>query len=141
MIFCQNFNLPHTYGHCLKKPICDMIIIKLFIWLTNLFQSNEITRFSSYYKFHKNYVHFSAQIYSNITSNAIKKKKNVIFLTFDFFVFWFIITCKKLWKSFLIMTWLKFKHGYPWKTIQCDNNLGPHCCVFSLCDQIKWTWS
>jgi len=38
VIVCQNVILPHTYGHHPPKtPICDMTIIKLFIWLTNLF--------------------------------------------------------------------------------------------------------
>jgi hypothetical protein len=53
VIFCQIFSLPHSYGHCLKKPIRDMIIIKLFTWYTNLFQSYGITMFSKYYKFHE----------------------------------------------------------------------------------------
>jgi len=54
MIIYQNINLPHTYGHRSKTSICDMIIIKLFTWLTNLFQSYAITMFNRYYKFHKN---------------------------------------------------------------------------------------
>jgi hypothetical protein len=54
VIVCQNINLPHTYGHCPQKTsICDMIIIKLFTRLTNLFQSYGITMFNKYYKFHK----------------------------------------------------------------------------------------
>ncbi len=36
-----------------KKPISVMIIIKLFTWPTNLFQSYGITMFNRYYKFHK----------------------------------------------------------------------------------------
>ncbi len=36
-----------------KTPICDMIIIKLFTWFTNLFQSYGIKMFNRYYKFNK----------------------------------------------------------------------------------------
>jgi hypothetical protein len=53
MIIYQNVNLPHICGHHPKTPICDMIIIKLVTWLTNLFQSYAITMFNRYYKFHK----------------------------------------------------------------------------------------
>jgi hypothetical protein len=53
MIVCQNFSLPHTYGHCQKKPIFDMIIIKLFTWFTNLFQSYGTTMFDRYHKFYQ----------------------------------------------------------------------------------------
>jgi hypothetical protein len=38
----------------MKTSICDMIIIKLFTWLTNLFQSYGIKKIGSrYYKFDK----------------------------------------------------------------------------------------
>ncbi len=51
VIVCQNFNLPHTCSHWFeKKTICDMIIIKPFMWFTNLFQSYGITMFSRFYK-------------------------------------------------------------------------------------------
>jgi hypothetical protein len=36
-----------------KTPICDMIIIKLFTWFSNLFESYGITMFKKYYKFYK----------------------------------------------------------------------------------------
>ncbi len=36
-----------------KTFICDIKIIKLFTWFTNLFQSYEITMFNKYYKFYK----------------------------------------------------------------------------------------
>ncbi len=50
-IVCQNFNLPHTRNHWFeKKTIRDMIIIKPFMWFTELFQSYVITMFSRYYK-------------------------------------------------------------------------------------------
>jgi hypothetical protein len=43
----------HTYGHYFEnKPIYDMMIIKLFTWFINLFQSYGITMFNRYYKFH-----------------------------------------------------------------------------------------
>jgi hypothetical protein len=59
----------------------------------------------------------------SLTSHHIRFK-NVVSLEFDLFGFWPTIICKKtLWKSFIIMTWLKFKHGHgPLKTIECDNN-------------------
>ncbi len=50
-LFKKKINLPHIYGHCFEKPMYDMIIIKLFTWFTNLFQSYGITMFSKYYKF------------------------------------------------------------------------------------------
>jgi hypothetical protein len=37
----------------LKKPTHDILIIKLFTWLTNTFYSYGITMFSRYYKFPK----------------------------------------------------------------------------------------
>jgi len=43
-----------------NRPICDMTIIKLFTWLTNLFQSYGITMFNRYYKFHKDYISFQS---------------------------------------------------------------------------------
>jgi hypothetical protein len=48
MLICHIFVLI-----AMKKPICDMIIIKIFTWFINLFQSCAITMFSKYYKFHK----------------------------------------------------------------------------------------
>jgi hypothetical protein len=61
MIVCQNVNLPHTYGHNPQKtPICDMIIIKLLSWLTNLFYLYGITMFNKYYKFHKDQKSFQS---------------------------------------------------------------------------------
>jgi hypothetical protein len=48
-IVCQN--LPHTCSHWFeKKTTCYMIIIKPFMWFTNLFQSYGITLFCRYYK-------------------------------------------------------------------------------------------
>jgi len=35
--------ITYLWSSHLKTSICDMIIIKLFTWLTNLFQSYEIT--------------------------------------------------------------------------------------------------
>jgi hypothetical protein len=45
-----------------KKPISVMIIIKLFTWPTNLFQSYGSTMFNRYYKFHKDYKSFQSFI-------------------------------------------------------------------------------
>jgi len=72
-------------------------------------------------------------VYSNIffwhnyiiTSHHMKFK-NVNFLAFDFFGFWPTIICKNIMNFFIIKTWLTFKHGTSEKTIQCDNNIGPH---------------
>ncbi len=52
-------------------------------------------------------------------------EKNVIYLTFDFFGFWFAIIWGKKWKSFdIIMMWLKFKPCTLTKqcNVLCDNN-------------------
>jgi hypothetical protein len=38
---------------------------------------------------------------------------------------------KKLEKYAPILPWLKFKHGDPWKTMQCDNIFGPPHSVLS----------
>jgi len=47
-----------------------------------------------------------------LTSHHIRLK-SVVYLEFDFFGFWLTIICKKLWKSFIIMTWFKFKQRTP----------------------------
>jgi hypothetical protein len=92
IIVNQNVNLPHIVWSLPQKQfICDMIIIKLFIWLTNLIQQMEsqclidITNFIKIKKIissiHIAYLHFLVccdifflvQIYSNITSYEIKK--------------------------------------------------------------------
>jgi hypothetical protein len=52
------------------------------------------------------------------------KFKNVVSLEFDLFGFWPTIICKKIVKSFIIMTWLKFKHG-SLKTIQLWQQICP----------------
>jgi hypothetical protein len=121
-----------------RTPICDMKIIKLFTWLTNLFQSYKITMFNRYYTFHKTKNHF----------------KIIFWIYLDFF--WYIVMyifChkyvlklyniswkKNLWWNFLcynlayyvknlkkyapILQWIKFKHGHLRKKVQCDNIFG-----------------
>jgi len=39
---------------------------------------------------------------------------------------------KSLEKYAPILPWLKFKHGHPWKTLQCDNIFGPLVLCFHL---------
>jgi hypothetical protein len=47
--FVKSFNLSHIYGQYLKKyQICDMIINKLFTWLTNQVQAMELQFFNKY---------------------------------------------------------------------------------------------
>jgi hypothetical protein len=52
VIVCQNV-LPMLMFIPQKTHICDMIKIKLFTWLTNLFQSYGIIMFNKYYKIYK----------------------------------------------------------------------------------------
>jgi hypothetical protein len=131
----------------LKTPICYMIIIKLFTWFTNLFQSYGITMFSIYYNLvdATNFIKtkfisilfmnifvfliwcsmyiFLAQIYSNITSYEIFKC--------SFFGIWllWVLTYHNMqnivWKSLTIMTWLKFKRGTPIKEYNVTTILAP----------------
>ncbi len=94
---------------------CDMIIIKFFTWfmdLVHLYESQCLTYTKNFIKIKNHfdyfemylqilahrYVHFFAQIYFNILSYEIW---NVIFLPFDFLVFWPIMTCKNIVKIFL----------------------------------------
>jgi len=86
----QNLNLSHTYDHHLE----NMIIIKFFIWFTNLFHSYGITIFK-YYKIHKDqrlfqsfleYIYIFNMLwhtffYINIFFTSYEK--NLIYLTFD----------------------------------------------------------
>lgn len=58
MIFCQKFNLFHTYHQCPKKLICNIIIFKLFTLFVKI-QSYIITMFSKHYKFHKDLESFN----------------------------------------------------------------------------------
>jgi hypothetical protein len=47
--FVKSFNLSHIDGQYLKKyQICDMIINKLFTWLTNQVQAMELQFFNKY---------------------------------------------------------------------------------------------
>ncbi len=122
-----------------KTPICDMIIIKIFTLLTNLFQSYGITMFNIYYKVHKNkiiliifwvYLHF-------LVHNVIHVFTTNIFWNYTIWVgkknsLWLNFLCynlphysKKLKKCAPVLPWLKFKHGHPWKIVQCDNIFYP----------------
>jgi len=65
-----------------------------------------------------------------LTSHDMKFK-NVIFLVFNFFGFWPTIICKKLWKSFIIMTWLKFTHGTFEKNTIWQQSSTPHSVLSS----------
>jgi len=46
--------------NALRKPICNMIIIKFFTWFTNMVQSYGIITFSRYYKFYKYWKSFQS---------------------------------------------------------------------------------
>jgi hypothetical protein len=108
-------------------------------WLTNLFQSYGITMFSKYYKFHKLkiisiifwvYLHFLVHIifchkYTLESHNISWKKNNSLWLNSLCYNLPYYV--KKLEKYVPILPWLKFKHGHPWKTIQCDNIFAPPC--------------
>ncbi len=57
-----------------------------------------------------------------------KKKLRLSFLCYNLPYY-----AKKLEKYAPILPWLKFKHGHPWKTVQCDNIFAttPSLSVFS----------
>jgi hypothetical protein len=55
---------------------------------------------------------------------------NLFYFLFEFFELWFTILCKKIAKNVILLPWLRFKHGHPWKTIQCGNILGPPVIYF-----------
>jgi hypothetical protein len=69
---------------------------------------------------------FLSQIYFGTT----QYKLEFLFFLFEFFELWFTILCKKIAKNVILLPWLRFKHGHPWKTIQCGNILGPPVIYF-----------
>jgi hypothetical protein len=104
-----------TYSWSLspKTPTCDMIIIKIFTWFTNLFQSYGITMFDRYYKFHKDEKTFNIFLkifafrrmlwhiyfwHKNILTSHHIRLKHVVFVEFDLFGFWPTIICKNIVK-------------------------------------------
>jgi hypothetical protein len=131
MIVYQNFDLPHSYIVSTKrKPICDMITTKLFIWFTNLLQSHGISIFTKYHKFHKNlklyqsffkhicifqYIVTYFLLHKYILTSHHVKLKKVVFLAFDFFVFFPIIICTNIVKILInndmveVQIWVLFK--------------------------------
>jgi hypothetical protein len=104
MNVCQNFNLPHTYGHHLE----NMITIKLFTWFPNLFHSYGITFFDRYYKIHKDkklFQSFLEYIYILICCDVDFVYINIFFTSYE-----------KIYNFFdIIMIWLKFKPCTPEK--------------------------
>jgi hypothetical protein len=107
----------------LKKPICDMIIIKLFKWLKNLFQPHGITYWM--YVFLLFNILWRTFFCANIFWHHIIWNKKCSSLTFGFFVFWLTIICKNIVKFFFSIDMVKIQTRLSWKIIQCDNNFGP----------------
>ncbi len=109
MIICENFNLLCTYDYHPKKTlICDLIIIKIFTWFTNLFQSYEsqcLVNIANFINIKNHFNHFFnmlwnfilAQICFNITSYEIKK---CILFCIWFLSVWSTIICKTFMKIF-----------------------------------------
>jgi hypothetical protein len=109
-----------------------MIIIKLFTWLQNLFQSYESQCLIDTTNFIKTKNHFNhfLSIFAffchkyTLELHYISWKKNIFFQLNS-------LCCnlpyyaKKLEKYAPILPWLKFKHGHPRKIVLCDNIFGP----------------
>jgi hypothetical protein len=130
VIVCQNVNLSHTII-APKNTHLWYDKIEFLKWLINLFQSYRITMFNRYYNFMniKNHFNHVLNIFSflsmlwhinfwhkyTLTSHHIRLK-SVVSLEFNLFgILTYQNNAKILWNSFIIMTWLKFKHGAPKK--------------------------
>ncbi len=129
VIICENFNLPHIYGHHLKKKtICDMIIIKLFTLLPNLFKSYGITMFHRCYKFPNLFKSYGITMFHRCYKILKDKKSFQSFLEYICFIntlwriyFWHKYTLtshhiKNFKCSFLAFDFFRF-----WPIIICKN--------------------